>query len=99
MERPPVAARFVGGGGAGRRLSLIAMEPRLSIAEAGRSFRDGAVSPLELAQALPDRIASMDGALGSIAAMLGDMALAEAVRATRELAEGRDRGPLHGIPF
>lgn len=44
------------------------------------------------------RADKLDGSLGVYLARFDDYALEAAGRADAELAQGRDRGPLHGIP-
>jgi amidase len=46
-----------------------------------------------------ERIASVDGALGSYALIMADVAMAEAASAEAEIGAGRYRGPLHGVPI
>ena len=57
------------------------------------------ISPLELTQQLLDRIAALDGRLKSYATVTAEHALAAARQAEREIAGGRYRGPLHGVPI
>ena len=71
----------------------------LGIAEAGRRFRRGELSPPAYAEALLARIARLNPALNAFLLVTGERALAEASRAGEELAAGRDRGPMHGIPY
>lgn len=71
----------------------------LSIAEAGAALRQGALTSVALTQAHLDRIAARDGRVGAFTYVAADAALATAAEADRTLAEGRDLGPLHGIPF
>jgi aspartyl-tRNA(Asn)/glutamyl-tRNA(Gln) amidotransferase subunit A len=71
----------------------------LSIAEAGRRFRQGSLSPVTLTRHLLDRIESVNEALHGFNTVTADVALQDAERAARELASGLDRGPMHGIPF
>ncbi|WP_167647308.1 amidase family protein [Mameliella alba] len=71
----------------------------LSIAEAGAALRNGGLTSVTLTRAHLDRIAARDGAIGAFVHAAGAEALAAAELADRDLAEGRDRGPLHGIPF
>ncbi len=61
--------------------------------------RTGAVTSLALTELMIERIASFDGALHSYVAVVPELALAEAARADAEIASGRWRGPLHGIPM
>lgn len=70
-----------------------------SIVEMGRLMREGSASPVELAQACLDRIERYDGALNSFITVTAEKALQQAEVAARELAQGLDRGPFHGIPF
>lgn len=69
-----------------------------TIADIGARYRAGALSPVAVTQACLDRIAALDGALNAFILVLEDQALADARTAEQELAEGRDRGPLHGVP-
>jgi amidase len=57
------------------------------------------VSPVAVTQALIDRIASLDGMLGSYVVVTADAAMAQARAAEAEIAAGRHRGPLHGVPI
>ncbi|MGH8587228.1 MAG: amidase [Gammaproteobacteria bacterium] len=67
--------------------------------DAARSVRAGTLSPVELTRSCLDRIDRVDGRLGSFVTVTPDGALAAARRAENELAGGRWRGPLHGIPI
>ncbi|OYW15217.1 MAG: hypothetical protein B7Z50_02095 [Sphingomonadales bacterium 12-62-5] len=71
----------------------------LSVLELGRLMRSGDLSPVVLTQTCLDRIARHDGSLNSFITVCAETALAQAKTASRELAEGIDRGPFHGIPF
>jgi Asp-tRNA(Asn)/Glu-tRNA(Gln) amidotransferase A subunit family amidase len=46
-----------------------------------------------------DRVARFDGKLRCIITLTSDTALAQAKQADAEIAAGKYRGPLHGIPF
>jgi len=70
-----------------------------SVLEMGRLMREGTISAEDLAQACLDRIERHDGALNSFITVTKERALDQAAVATRELANGIDRGPFHGIPF
>ena len=70
----------------------------LDIAELGRRLRDGRLTSETLIRATLRRIAERDHAYLSFYAVLEGRALAEARLADQELAQGLDRGPLHGIP-
>jgi aspartyl-tRNA(Asn)/glutamyl-tRNA(Gln) amidotransferase subunit A len=70
----------------------------LTIAEAAAGLREKKISPLELVNACLERIAAIDGKLHSFITLTADLALDQARQAEKELRQGRDRGPLHGIP-
>src|SRR5215471_5238929 len=57
------------------------------------------VSPVELTQAMLDRIAALDGKLYSYLTVTADLALQQARAAEQEIRQGAYRGPLHGIPI
>ncbi len=57
------------------------------------------VSPVELLRLYLARIERLDPRLNSFRTVTAERALADARRAERELARGRHRGPLHGIPI
>jgi aspartyl-tRNA(Asn)/glutamyl-tRNA(Gln) amidotransferase subunit A len=76
------------------------MDPAFfTIAELNRLYDRRELSPVEVTQALLDRIAAYDGRLHSFIRVTPEVALAEARTAERELTAGRRRGPLHGIPY
>jgi len=57
------------------------------------------ISSRELIGAHLARIASVNPALNAAVEVLGERALDDAAAADRELAAGKLRGPLHGVPF
>ncbi len=71
----------------------------LGVAELARGYRAKTITPVDVVRAHLDRIARFDRSLNAYVTVTADTALDDARRATRELAAGRDRGPLHGIPF
>ncbi|MBI4497278.1 MAG: Asp-tRNA(Asn)/Glu-tRNA(Gln) amidotransferase subunit GatA [Chloroflexi bacterium] len=71
----------------------------LSIAEAAARFRNRTLSPVEVVEALLDRIDALDGRLHAYLAVMAESAMAEARQSEQELLAGQDRGPLHGIPI
>ena len=71
----------------------------LSIAAAARQLEAKSLSPVELVEALLVRIEALDPQLDAFVTLLGERALDAARDAQTELAAGRYRGPLHGIPF
>jgi aspartyl-tRNA(Asn)/glutamyl-tRNA(Gln) amidotransferase subunit A len=70
-----------------------------SISALAARIREGAVSPVALAEAALDRIRALDGRLHAFIAVTRDRALAEARAAETALRGGQDLGPLHGIPY
>jgi aspartyl-tRNA(Asn)/glutamyl-tRNA(Gln) amidotransferase subunit A len=71
----------------------------LSVAEAASLIGSKRLSPVELTQAYLARIERLDGRLHAYVRVLPDEALAAARAAEAEIAAGRYRGPLHGIPI
>jgi aspartyl-tRNA(Asn)/glutamyl-tRNA(Gln) amidotransferase subunit A len=70
----------------------------MAAAEATRAIAARELSPVELMQALLDRIGRLDPKLNVFIRLDGDAAL-DAVRAAEgEIASGHLRGPLHGVP-
>ena len=57
------------------------------------------ISPVEVTQTLLARIDKYDGGLKSYTTVTADLALAQAKQAEAEIAQGRYRGPLHGVPI
>jgi aspartyl-tRNA(Asn)/glutamyl-tRNA(Gln) amidotransferase subunit A len=70
----------------------------VTIREAAAAIRAKRVSPVELTRAALDRAARFEGQLRAFITFTQDYALDRARLAESELAAGKDRGPLHGIP-
>ena len=70
----------------------------LSAAAAGRAFADGSLTPQAFLAALLDRIERIDPVINAFIRLDAEAAMAAAEAAGREIAAGRRRGPLHGIP-
>lgn len=70
----------------------------LDIGELGRRLRDGRLTAVALVDATLQRIAARDGDYLSFYVVATDAARSDAAKADEDLASGRDRGPLHGIP-
>ncbi len=71
----------------------------LSIHEAQQLIQKRQLSPVELTRAVLDRIAAVDVKLHAYINLMTDSALAEARAAEAEIANGKWRGPMHGIPI
>ena len=61
-------------------------------------YRTGRASPVEVAEAVLERIAELDGAIGAFCLVDGPRALAEASAAERRWQQGRPIGLLDGVP-
>ena len=70
-----------------------------TIAEAAALIAARKLSPLEYTEALLKRIADLDPQLNAFITVTADLARAAARKATDDIAAGRYRGTLHGIPF
>ena len=57
------------------------------------------VSPVELLDAVLERIERVNPELNAFITVAAEHAQADARRAEREIARGKNRGPLHGIPL
>lgn len=76
------------------------MQPfELSLADAAHAMAAGELSPVELTDSVLDRIEAVEARLQAYVSVAADSARASAARAEREMAQGRSRGPLHGIPM
>src|SRR5262245_20900721 len=71
----------------------------LPVHELAALVRTRAVSSTELTKLYLKRLKKFDAALHCVVTLTGKTALAQAELADRELAAGRYRGPLHGIPW
>lgn len=67
--------------------------------EVGRQIQSRDRSSLEVTQAILARIETVDRHLRSYATVMAEQAMAQALRADQEIAAGRARGPLHGVPI
>ncbi|MEU1783492.1 amidase [Streptomyces abikoensis] len=76
------------------------MEPyELSLAEAAGAIAAGGLSPTELTGSVLARIDAVEPSLNAYVEVLADAARRDAAAAEREIAAGRRRGPLHGVPM
>lgn len=62
-------------------------------------LRDGKISSRELTEIYLDRLRRFDPQLECVITLTEELALEQADRADREIAAGRWRGPLHGVPW
>ncbi len=70
----------------------------LTLEDAAARVRDRRVSPAELTEACLARIEAVEPRLNAFVTVTAEVARAQAREATDEIAAGRYRGPLHGIP-
>jgi Asp-tRNA(Asn)/Glu-tRNA(Gln) amidotransferase A subunit family amidase len=77
-------------------LEEVAFWPVRHLAELIRSRR---VSSVELTRMYIDRLHRYNGTLNNVVTFLDEVGLAQATQADAEIAAGRYRGPLHGIPW
>jgi len=70
-----------------------------SVRALGESVRKRKLSPVELTKAYLDRLETIGPKLGAVITVTRDLALAQATAAEKEIAAGKYRGPLHGIPY
>ncbi|RMH21304.1 MAG: amidase [Acidobacteria bacterium] len=96
VERRPL--RPVAGGGLERPQSDDELA-FASVAELARLLASGQVSSVELTELYLARLRRFDPQLECVISLTEELARAQAARADRERAQGRVRGPLHGIPW
>ena len=65
----------------------------------GEAIRARRLSPVELAEAYLERLERLGPQLGAVVTITRERALREARAAEQEIAAGRWRGPLHGVPY
>ncbi len=75
------------------------MSAPITIAEAARQIRTRTVSPVDLARDAIAALRATDATLHSAVLLTEDRAMADAARAEAEIAAGKYRGPMHGIPY
>ena len=76
----------------------MSVEPR-TIAELGQALRTGTTTAEAITRRCLQQIAQQNATINAFITVLADQAIAQAQDADRELAAGRDRGPLHGVPL
>ncbi len=70
-----------------------------SVRDLGLLLRARKLNAVELAEACLARLEAIGPRLGAVVTVTRELALAQAHRANQELLAGKDRGPLHGIPY
>jgi Asp-tRNA(Asn)/Glu-tRNA(Gln) amidotransferase A subunit family amidase len=64
-----------------------------------RLLREKKISSVELTKLYLDRLRQFDPVLKCVVSFTDELALKQAEQADREIAAGKNRGPLHGIPW
>ncbi|MEX2598753.1 MAG: amidase, partial [Dehalococcoidia bacterium] len=70
----------------------------MTLAGLAEQIREKNVSPLEVTHAFVERIRTLEPTLGAFITRMEEQALEAARHAEAEIAAGRYKGPLHGIP-
>ena len=70
----------------------------MTVAEVAQAIAARNLSPVELMEALLERIARLDPKLNAFIRLDADAAIHAARAAEAEIASGRQRGPLQGVP-
>lgn len=71
----------------------------LSATELGRLIKTRELSPVEIVNSLFSRIDAFEEVINSFICLFREAALTQARQAEQEIAAGRWRGPLHGVPY
>jgi len=71
----------------------------LTLVDAARRIRERRLSPIELTEAVLERIARLDREVHAFITVTPEQALADAAGAESVLASGRETGLLHGVPI
>ncbi|MCQ8781440.1 amidase [Mangrovibrevibacter kandeliae] len=71
----------------------------LGVRALGEAYRTGRLTPRAVVEAALARMARLEPRLNAFAEPMREAALAEADARAQEMADGRDRGPLHGVPI
>jgi Asp-tRNA(Asn)/Glu-tRNA(Gln) amidotransferase A subunit family amidase len=70
-----------------------------SVRVLGDAIRPRRLSPVDLTEAYLQRLETIGPKLNAVVTVTRDLALAQARAAEKEIAAGKYRGPLHGIPY
>ena len=70
----------------------------MNLQEIGKALRQKTLSSVELVSDTLRRIATLDPRLRAFITVTAELADSQSQQADQELAAGKDRGPLHGIP-
>jgi len=73
--------------------------PFLTASQLSNLIETKEISPVEATEAYLDRIEEVDPKLNSYITITGEQAVESARQAEQEIAAGKHRGPLHGVPM
>jgi aspartyl-tRNA(Asn)/glutamyl-tRNA(Gln) amidotransferase subunit A len=85
-----------------RKVAVPASEDDLaymSITDLSQLLRQKKLSPVEVTKTILARIERLNPVLNAYITVTGDLALEQARRAEQEIAAGKWKGPLHGVPY
>src|SRR5438270_2415376 len=71
----------------------------LPVTELSRRIRLRQLSPVKLTESYLERSRTIGARLNAFATLTPDLAMKQAHAAEKEIAAGKYRGPLHGIPY
>jgi aspartyl-tRNA(Asn)/glutamyl-tRNA(Gln) amidotransferase subunit A len=72
---------------------------KLDIAAIARQISAKSLNPIALTEMMLDRIERIDPKVSAYVTVLRDQAISSARQASRDIADGNYRGPLHGVPI
>lgn len=85
---------------AGRgKVTPVHQVPFLTISQLGAAYDSGELSPMEATHQMLDRIEQLERRLAAFVTVAPERAMSQARKAEDELAKGRRRSPLHGVPI
>jgi aspartyl-tRNA(Asn)/glutamyl-tRNA(Gln) amidotransferase subunit A len=71
----------------------------MSVRALGDAIRERRISPVELTEGYLERGRTIGGKLNAFVTLTSELALQQARQAETEIAAGKYRGPLHGVPY
>ena len=71
----------------------------LDLLDVGRRIQSGEMTSVGVTESMLARIKAEDPRLRSFVTVMAEQAMADARKADQEIAAGRARGPLHGVPL
>src|ERR1043166_1357166 len=93
-DAPSMAGDAASGGARSGGIDL----PNLTIAAAAERIRKKQLSPVELTQAILNRIEALNPKLGAFITVVPEQAMEAARAAEEDIQRGKCRGQLHGVP-